>query len=510
MTLNLSINNALSGLRVAQKSLDLVSHNIANAQTEGYTRKTRAQESVVIGGTGYGVRDLEVKRNVDQSLQREVWRQTGQLKNLETTETYLKKIEQLSGRPEDETSVSALLSDVRKSFESLTTTPESTTFQLDTITKANYLATGLNQLATSMLQTRNDAQIDLDATLKDTNAVLKRIDELNEAVVRATQSGSATPDLEDQRDEAVRKLSEYVDISYAKGQDGRLIIMTKSGQTLVERDAATFHFTSSTLGAGSFYRFVPPNSVGAAGATNVNPIRLNNSVNGDDVTLQLTGGKVGALLALRDKTLPTMSAQLDELAHKLALRFQAAGMTLFTGNDGVSIPGNTLGANVGFAANIRLASAADNSTFVRFGDNGTPTTPPNTAVSNGRIEQVLTYAFGTAVDAAGNLHTPFRTTYMGPDPLANLTSTLPANSSIEDYARSLITDQGQRRNLTTAEVKETTTLRDAIQTQLKNESGVNLDTELAQLTILQRTYGASAQILRTTQSLLDDLFASVR
>ena len=68
MSLTLALNNALSGLRVNQQSLAVLAQNIANANTEGYTRKVVDQSSVVIDGVGSGVRVDDISRKVDQFL----------------------------------------------------------------------------------------------------------------------------------------------------------------------------------------------------------------------------------------------------------------------------------------------------------------------------------------------------------------------------------------------------------------------------------------------------------
>ncbi len=516
MTLNLAINNALSGLRTAQRSLDTVSHNIANAETAGFTRKTRQQEAVVIGGVGTGVRSSEVVRSVNATLQREAFRQNGLTLGLEVRENFLSKIELLSGRPEDETSLAASLADLRVSFEQLSATPESRTLQLNAINTAERLTRELNRMAQGVTQLRNDVQADLDAAIDSVNVELRKIHELNEAIVRDTQAGRSTAELEDKRDQALRTLSEWVDISYARVSDGRMVVLTRTGQTLVEKQPYPLSFTPSTLDDFSYYRASPPG--------NVAPITLATSPDSPDITNQLKGGKIGALLELRDVTMPTLTAQLDEFAHKLALRFRAAGMSIFSDDntrvytdplsapppvgDGARIPPDVAGpaGYVGLAGRLRLSPETENPEFLRYGNAGVPATPPNLTVANSVIELVLDVAFGET-QRDGTPHTPFRTRNVGPDVLANLESRLPQQASLQNFIEALITNQGQARSETTSLVAQARDLRESLDGRISNETGVNLDQELAQLTILQRTYGAAAQVLRTSQTLLDEILA---
>lgn len=502
MTITLAMQNALSGLRVAQSAVATTSHNMSNAQTVGFTRKSLPQEAVIIGGQGAGVRASEVIRTVDQQLQRDVWRQISLTTNLKTREDFLVKVEQLNGRPEDETSLSANLAALRKGFERLSATPESRTLQIDTLTQAESLARQFNRMADQYQALRNDTQVGIAQGISELNNNITRITELNQAIIRATQTGRSTADLQDQRDVAIRALSELVDISIAQVADNGIVILTRSGQTLVGQNPTSFHFTPSALTDESFYRLSPPGTI--------QPIRVGDPISGSDVTIHLQGGRLGALIELRDRTIPQLSAELDEAAHKMALRFQAQTMTLFTGRNGQTVPANTLGGYVGFARDIRLSLAAEGAEFIRYGDNGVPTTPPNLTVSNGVIERVLNFTFGDTANSNNDAHAAFRVANLGPDPLAQLQSDLPTVASLELFVQSLISGQGLARAQIETRRQESQELRDALDTRLSNESGVNIDQELAQLTILQRSYGASAQVLRTVQTMLDETLAILR
>ena len=72
MSLTAVLNNAVSGLNVAQGSLSVTASNIANVNTEGYARKIVKQGTVVLGGVGLGVELTEVRRVIDQFISREL------------------------------------------------------------------------------------------------------------------------------------------------------------------------------------------------------------------------------------------------------------------------------------------------------------------------------------------------------------------------------------------------------------------------------------------------------
>ena len=68
MALISSLSSSLSGMRVAQSQLEIISNNIANVDTPGYTRKSAAQSALVAAGTTMGVTMGNTQRTVDEGL----------------------------------------------------------------------------------------------------------------------------------------------------------------------------------------------------------------------------------------------------------------------------------------------------------------------------------------------------------------------------------------------------------------------------------------------------------
>ena len=89
MSLELTLKDALSGLQTSQAALQTISNNIANANTEGYSRKQVAPKSLVIGGKGFGVEVGEVKRSVDEGILNLLRNETSKNKKLEQQDTFL-------------------------------------------------------------------------------------------------------------------------------------------------------------------------------------------------------------------------------------------------------------------------------------------------------------------------------------------------------------------------------------------------------------------------------------
>ena len=89
MRLTTSLLHARSGLVGAQAGLDVVSRNIANATTEGYTKKIHNQANLIIGGTGSGLKVQEVTRKVTDTLQESLREQNGVIEKFEILDDFL-------------------------------------------------------------------------------------------------------------------------------------------------------------------------------------------------------------------------------------------------------------------------------------------------------------------------------------------------------------------------------------------------------------------------------------
>lgn len=399
----LSLDAALSGLKAAQRSLDTISNNIANAQTVGYTRKILPQETLVVGGVGMGVSLDAIMRNVDKSLLRDLFKQLSVSQSASVTQTYLNRIQDFNGAAEAEKSISAMLGKLADAFSSLSGAPDNSVALQQTVTAAQQVAKTFNNYNTLLNQMRSDTEGNISQDVAQANAQIRAIATLNLQIQTLSAQGKSTADLEDQRDIAIRNLSKFVQISTFTGDNGILVVMTKQGQTLADGTAHQLVFNqSSPLTASTYYP--------GGGANGL----FIDSASGTEVPQGQIGGEIGALFDLRDKTIPTYQAQIDELAQKTAYRFQQEGLKLFTDANG-SVPANVADPGVvgyvGFAGQIRVnQNVVADPTLLRRGTNGGVVA----AGSNEVIRKISQFAFGayeyqqangTADISAGTLFT---------------------------------------------------------------------------------------------------------
>lgn len=380
--MTVSLDAALSGLRVAQQALNVLSTNIANAQTPGYTRKILPQETLLIAGSAVGARSLNLLRHVDQTLLRDLVKQTSLSKSAEVREKYLSRIQDFHGPSESGRSLSSQLGKLSDAFSELSSSPDSNLLLSATVSAAQQLTSKINEFATLINNQRNQANNEIQSSVNLANQAIETIAELNVRIGDLMAEGKSTVELEDQRDIAIRELSKYIQISTFTAENNRIVVMTKEGQTLADGSARTLVFDNDVLTPSSYY----PGG-GASGL-------YIDSTSGTEVTQGQVGGSIGALFTLRDETLASYQAQLDELAQKLASRFDSQGLRLFTDPSG-NVPANVAPPGVvgyvGFANRIQVnADIVADPTLLRSGTYGATVLPG----SNEIIRKISEFAFG--------------------------------------------------------------------------------------------------------------------
>lgn len=300
MALLSGIQTALSGMKVAQNQLEIIGRNVANVDTEGYTRKTAQQNNLVLAGYNAGVKLGDVKRTVNQGLLRSFLSSNSLTTNLSAQNEYLSKTETLLGTPQGDNSLAANVSDLQKYFDSFATDVTSASGRYSLLSSAQTVTSRLNYVSTEIQKIRGDADIEIRDTVESINKTLDTIAQLNDSIVKYTVLGyEGVPDLEDQRDMALRELSGYIDITYYARENGEIVIQTTSGATLLDRDPHKLSHTAIAQASAT-------TSYAAGSISGI-------FVDGQDITNSIRNGQLKGLIEIRDNTLPSLQSQLDEL-----------------------------------------------------------------------------------------------------------------------------------------------------------------------------------------------------
>ena len=304
MSLIPGLSTSLSGMKTAQAQLEIISNNVANVDTPGYTKKTAQQNNYVLAGTSVGVTLGEVQRNVDEGLLKSYLSSNSLTNNYSAQNTYLGKTEVLLGTPQGDDSISANVAALQAAFDTFATDTTSSAGRYNLVNQADTVASRLNYISQEIQKLRGDADVNIGEAVEDINTLLNKLDNLNDQIVKYSVLGyDGTADLMDQRDDALRELSGYIDITYFKRDTGAIVIQTTNGTMLLDNDV--HELSHSSIAQAS------PTATYASGG--INGIY----VDGKDITTTIRNGELKGLIDIRDTTLPSLQSQLDELAGTL-------------------------------------------------------------------------------------------------------------------------------------------------------------------------------------------------
>jgi flagellar hook-associated protein 1 FlgK len=234
-------------------------------------------------------------------------------------DTYMQSYDAALGSTDGGDDISSLMSAFSTALSALSSSPDATS-KAQLVSDASTLAQGISGLSAEVQSLRTQANSQISTTVDSVNQSLKTLASLNSQIATVTAQGGDATTLEDQRDAQLTTLSGLIGVNSYVTSDNQLQIYTTGGDQLLGTTAATLSYTaSSQLGASAAY----PGSI--AGIT----------LNGKDITTSLGDGQLGALVTLRDTTLPAEQDKLDALASTLIAQVNAVT------NAGSSVPAPT-------------------------------------------------------------------------------------------------------------------------------------------------------------------------
>ncbi len=305
--LTTALRAAQSGLLTTQNAVTTSANNIANVNTEGYSRKIINFEQRVLAGAGAGVQLSDFTRAVDEGLLKDLRRELSQLNKLESQVSYYSRLQVEFGSPEANNSISHILNSFSQSAEALAVSPEKTLELNEFVRFANEVALKLQAMTEEIQALRVQADQEIERTVDEINTLSAEIAEANDLIIRNEAVDNDITSLLDQRDLALNKLSELIDITFFPRSDGDLVVFGSDGFSLVDRTANTMtHTAVGVLGATSTF---------AEG--DISGIFVGELAADNEITDNIVGGRLAGLIEQRDDVLPGLQSQIDELAAQL-------------------------------------------------------------------------------------------------------------------------------------------------------------------------------------------------
>jgi flagellar hook-associated protein 1 FlgK len=347
MSLSATLASALSGLNVAQQALSVTANNVANANTPGYSRKVLSQEAVVLSDRGAGVRSTDIARITDAFLIQEIRRQSSVAGQSEAVRRYQDLLQLAFGAPGDNRDLAVQIGGLQVALDALATSPESSAAGLQLLSAINEVARSIGSLADQVQRLRGDADQEIGRTVAAINAEIQAVDDLNGEIQRLAHLGQINPELLDRRDALIRSLAEKIDVRTYTQENGTLAIYTAGGETLLDSTPRILIYDPANLVAhdASFdpIAIFRQNQLDPATGQPLDPTagvtlvsggvraaltpELQNDAIADadqEITSRVRSGRLAGLLEIRDRTLPELDDQLQELAAGLRFALNAA------------------------------------------------------------------------------------------------------------------------------------------------------------------------------------------
>jgi len=274
----------LSGLDAAQKALDIIGNNIANAATEGYHRQrvdfspaySSQQGSVLIGG---GVDIQSVTRMIDNLLEQEILRQQSALGHVSQEFSTLRTIENVFGElSAQDSGLNATIDNFFNSLQNLSANPAETIWQNQIVSDAKAMAGQFRTIGEFLNTLETQIRLEVENTVDTINALINQIAEFNGKIETFEMTGGDANSMRDQRDQCISELSGLIGVQTTRRAHG--VVDVIAGEIPLVIGVTVNELERSFSEDGDL-------GISITGASNY--------------TTNVQGGKIGGLLSLKNE-----------------------------------------------------------------------------------------------------------------------------------------------------------------------------------------------------------------
>ncbi|WP_449246317.1 flagellar hook-associated protein FlgK [Desulfarculus baarsii] len=314
-------------LNASVDQLDVVSHNVANVNTPGYSRQvavlaTRNPQYSSKGYFGNGVQTTTVMQYVDKLLLGRLTANTSDTSYYSAKLSQLTRLEALANEASD-TGLGAQITSLFNAWQDLSNNPESSAVRASLQETASNMAQRFQSVANDMLSVQRDIDGYLKDAVSQANLICRTIADLNLKIQQSEVSGHSANDYRDERQRQLNELAGLMNISWYEDSTGAVNVQTSSGKSLVQvnypgdNDPDPLAF-EERLGDGYEHNQLVWTSGGLV----------------MDYT-EITGGSIGAWLDVRDNQIEDMLDYMNDLAKTIIfdvnkLHASGAGLSAMT------------------------------------------------------------------------------------------------------------------------------------------------------------------------------------
>ena len=548
------LNTGRVGLLSQQTAIEVTGQNIANVQTEGFTRQKVNFEAASprrfgIASIGTGVRLGGIERAHDQFLFSQMVDENANLGKFEIKKSVFDQIELLFNSNIDG-ALSQRFNNLFASLQDLSSNPNGLAERADVVARGEMLMQEFNRIGETLFQERINTDQIIDAEVAEINTMLTEIAQLSNAIHgNEVDSRFNANDLRDQRDKLIKDLGKKMDINSMENAEGLTTVTLGDGTPLV-LGLTALSLSTSLNGNNNGFK-------------DINTVDVNGNLT--NITSKISSGKLRGLLDMRDTEITDTLDQIDRLAAGFVQEFNriheqgvgldgSAGVAFFTTLSPVTLN------NVNNTGNAKI-SATNASPITNSVDKYEITiTDSNTFSLNnlttGLASGTYTFSSGSAQNLIGGLSVTISGTAAigdsfnlsvseGASRLVSVNSSVKSNTqkvaagkelngagenaldlaglqnsfvydgaslksgsgtfTFEDFYNSIVTDLAVAARSSKINLSQQEGLQVQLVNRRESASGVSIDEEMINLIKFQQAFSAAAKVITTVDEMLSIL-----
>ncbi|HLR77205.1 MAG TPA: flagellar hook-associated protein FlgK [Balneolaceae bacterium] len=444
---------AKSGLFASQKAASTVSHNIANANTPGYTRERSELSAAVLRRNGYkigrGVTIETIQRLRNSLTDQQIMGKENDLGGLNERNRVYQQIESTL-TTDAGNGLDTQLSDFFAAFSDLANNPQDISVRNVMLSKAQTLTDTFKNTAHNLEDIARQTKHSAKSRVDEINSLLQNLDKLNDDIARADAAGHPDLNGKDQQLSQLKELSKLVDSKFIYNDNGTIEV--RIGGITVLNDEGASTVTAETAPGENVFR-----------------LRLDNGK-----LIETGNGSLAADIYMITEGIPDYQQKLDDMAQALVTEINDIHNSGYGLNDSVQ-------RTFFDASNVSAQSISINEQLLKNPENIAASSEPGEA-GNGRIASELNALKSEKI----------------------LNGQTMVSNAIE-----LISEPGTRVSELKTQIETHESALQLLKNQQQSQSGVNIDEELTDLIKYQNAYQASARVLVAGRQMYDTLLSIV-
>lgn len=473
---------AKTGLFTSQKALDVTGHNVANANTPGYSRQQVVFEANApqayfnmntaygSGQVGAGVSIEDITRVRDGFLDIQYRNENKAQGEWQAKSDALSAIEYIFNEPSD-TGIKTVIGQFFDSLQELSKNPESLDARALVRQRAVAFTDTINHMYSQLEEQQNQIKSQIQSTVDQINTYAKQIRDLNQQIYKFELMGDKANDLRDKRDYIVDQLSKLVNIKAYETVDGHYRVDI-GGRPLVDHISAyEISYKQDGTSLGEVFKW---------------------SIDGEGVDVE--SGTLKGMYDMaydNEKGIPYYKNKLDEFAYTFASKFNEIhrvgyGLDGSTGVNFFDTYSYTEGAWSGYAKVLAVSSdildPSDGLNKIAAAKKDDPSLPVNTG-DNRNVIDLINLRYDPSTFSLSNQN----------------------KGTVDDYINSLISGLGVDSQQAQRMAENQSALTKQIDTLRQQVSGVSLDEEMTNMIKFQHSYEAAARMITAIDQMLDIL-----